>query len=41
MMRSLPYFQAKMVSDRTIYQIDNDLNQVTILLIGPRSRVYE
>ena len=24
-----------------IYQIDDDLNQVTIILIGHRSRVYE
>ncbi|MEH2412286.1 type II toxin-antitoxin system RelE family toxin [Nostoc sp.] len=35
------YYRYRVGNYRVIYQIDDDLNQVTILLIGHRSRVYE
>ncbi|MEH2377630.1 MAG: type II toxin-antitoxin system RelE/ParE family toxin [Nostoc sp.] len=35
------YYRYRVGEYRVIYQIDDDLNQVTIILIGHRSRVYE
>ncbi|MEH2244858.1 type II toxin-antitoxin system RelE family toxin [Nostoc sp.] len=35
------YYRYRVGDYRVIYQIDDDLNQVTIILIQHRSRVYE